>query len=48
MTQPPHHVLHPLPHQPKGVPWPTDAWPTGEAPAELLTVVDEMFADQDQ
>ena len=37
--------LLPLPPHPLGVPWPTDEWPLGEAPAALVAVVDDMFAD---
>lgn len=40
--------LLPLPPQPSGVPWPTDEWPSGEAPAALVAVADEMFADTDR
>ena len=41
----PDDALHPLPAQPAGVPWPTDAWPTGSPSARLEAVVDEVFAD---
>jgi len=41
-------VLLPLPPQPDGVPWPTDTWPTGDAPDALVAVVDELFADEDR
>jgi CubicO group peptidase (beta-lactamase class C family) len=44
----PDDALHPLPPQPSGVPWPTDAWPTGSCPAALEAVVDEVFADPDR
>jgi CubicO group peptidase (beta-lactamase class C family) len=44
----PDDALHPLPPQPAGVPWPTDAWPTGSCPAALEAVVDEVFADPDR
>jgi len=40
--------LLPLPEQPPGVPWPTEAWPTGPAPAALVEVVDEMFVDPER
>ncbi len=40
-------ALHPLPAQPAGVPWPTDAWPTGTPSAALEAIVDEMFADHE-
>ena len=40
--------LLPLPPHPPGVPWPTDEWPLGEAPAALVAVVDDMFADTDR
>jgi len=38
-------VLVPLPGQPEGVPWPTTAWPTGEAPAgvDLDPLLDRAF-----
>ena len=42
----PDHELHPLPPQPDGVAWPTDAWPIGSPPPALEAVVDEMFADE--
>ena len=41
-------MLHPLPPQPAGVPWPTDEWPTGTASPALEAVVEEMFADTDR
>jgi len=40
--------LLPLPSQPAGVPWPTDAWPRVDAPPGLDAVVDEVFADEDR
>lgn len=40
--------LLPLPTQPDDVPWPTDAWPTGEPSAGLETVVDEVFTDEER
>ena len=39
-------ALHPLPPQPTGVPWPTDAWPTGSPSAALVAVVDEVLSDE--
>jgi CubicO group peptidase (beta-lactamase class C family) len=39
-------LLIPLPHQPDGVPWPTDAWPTGEPPAAVEPLIDELFEDE--
>ena len=33
----------PLPPQPAGVPWPTDEWPTGDAPQALDPLLDVMF-----
>lgn len=30
------------------MPWPTDGWPSGEAPPALVAVVDEMFEDTDR
>jgi CubicO group peptidase (beta-lactamase class C family) len=44
----PDAALLPLPPQPDGVPWPTDAWPTGDLPPGALAVVDEMFEDTDR
>ncbi|MGH9084721.1 MAG: serine hydrolase domain-containing protein [Acidimicrobiales bacterium] len=41
-------VLHPLPPQPSGVPWPTDYWPRGSPPAALEAVVDEVFGDAER
>jgi CubicO group peptidase (beta-lactamase class C family) len=41
-------ALLPLPSQPTGVPWPTDAWPGGEPPPGLDAVVDEMFTDEER
>jgi CubicO group peptidase (beta-lactamase class C family) len=44
-------TLHPLPAQPEGVPWPGagfDAWPTGDAPAAVVELVDGMFSDSDR
>lgn len=41
-------MLLPLPSQPDGVPWPTDAWPTGPPPDALVAVVDELFADEER
>jgi CubicO group peptidase (beta-lactamase class C family) len=39
----------PLPPQPDGVPWPTDAWPTADPPAavagRLSTLLDEITTD---
>lgn len=37
--------LVPLPRQPDGVPWPTDAWPTGEVPSgvELAPLLDAVM-----
>ncbi len=32
-----------LPSQPDGTPWPTAAWPTGDAPAGLADVAAELF-----
>lgn len=32
-----------LPPQPDGVPWPTDEWPRGDAPAALEPLLDAMF-----
>ncbi len=42
--------LVPLPEQPAGLAWPTQAWARGDAPAAagLDTLVDEMFADADR
>ena len=39
--------LVPLPPQPDGVPWPTDEWPTGDAPdgVDLQPFIDEMYDD---
>ena len=36
-----------LPHQPAATPWPTDEWPTGQAPpaAQLDRLLDELFDD---
>jgi len=42
---PPDPPLIPLPPQPAGVAWPTVSWPSGEPPAALVAVVDEMFDD---
>ena len=42
------HPLLPLPPQPTGVPWPTDAWPTADPPAGLAEVVDEVFSDEER
>jgi len=39
------HPLVPLPSQPAGVPWPTETWPRGDAPAGLVEVLDEVFDD---
>jgi CubicO group peptidase (beta-lactamase class C family) len=38
-------VLHPLPTQPAGVPWPTDDWPVAEPPAgvDVDGLLDEVF-----
>ena len=44
----PDDALHPLPPQPDGVPWPTEAWPTGPAPDALVEVVDELLADEER
>lgn len=41
-------MLLPLPPQPSDVPWPTDAWPTGDPPDALTVVVDELFGDVDR
>jgi CubicO group peptidase (beta-lactamase class C family) len=43
MVAPP--PLVPLPLQPAGVPWPTEAWPTGSAPAAVGDLVDRAFTD---
>lgn len=43
--------LLPFPPQPDGVPWPApgfDGWPTGEAPAGVAELVDEVFGDFDR
>jgi CubicO group peptidase (beta-lactamase class C family) len=40
--------LLPLPPQPPGVPWPADAWPTGEPPPGVVALVDEMFDDTER
>jgi CubicO group peptidase (beta-lactamase class C family) len=52
MTQPATHQpgsLVPLPAQPDGVPWPTDAWPTAVPPpataAGMSTLLDEITGD---
>lgn len=38
--------LVPLPPQPAGVPWPTDAWPAGPGlPPEAADLVDDMLGD---
>ena len=39
--------LVPLPNQPSGLAWPTDEWPTGEAPerVQLDVLLDELFDD---
>ncbi len=44
----PDHALLPLPPQPHGVPWPTDVWPTGGAPREVVALVDELCDDTDR
>ncbi|MEO7428470.1 MAG: serine hydrolase [Acidimicrobiales bacterium] len=41
-------ALLPLPRQPEGVPWPTETWPLGTAPARLEAVVDEVFTDEER
>ncbi len=40
-------TLTPLPPQPDGVPWPTEAWPEGEVPdgVELKPLLDRVFDD---
>jgi CubicO group peptidase (beta-lactamase class C family) len=38
--------LLPLPAQPDDVPWPTEVWPTGDAPTGVVALVDEMFDDE--
>jgi CubicO group peptidase (beta-lactamase class C family) len=38
-------ALTPLPPQPSDVPWPTDAWPRGDAIGAVDELVDEVFAD---
>ena len=47
MTGQPNAELVPLPAQPDGVPWPTDAWPTGDVPdgVDLDGFLDELFDD---
>ncbi|HEX4867260.1 MAG TPA: serine hydrolase [Acidimicrobiales bacterium] len=40
--------LHPLPPQPDGVPWPTEAWPTAAPPPAVEGLVEEMFAEPDR
>ena len=47
MDDPPAPLL-PLPSQPVGVPWPTEAWPTAAPPAGLEAVVDEVFTDEER
>ena len=37
-----------LPSQPSDVAWPTHTWPTGDAPAGLEAVVDEVFTDEER
>jgi len=38
-----------LPEQPIGVPWPTEAWPTGgDLPTDARAAVEEMLADHDR
>lgn len=37
--------LVPLPPQPEGVAWPTDEWPTGDAPVHLKPLLDRLFTD---
>ena len=43
-----HEVLVSLPPQPDGVPWPTESWPVGEAPAGVEPLLDEVFSDPDR
>jgi CubicO group peptidase (beta-lactamase class C family) len=39
----------PLPPQPNGVPWPTDAWPERtDPPAALAPLIEKMFSDHDR
>lgn len=40
--------LLPLPSQPPGVAWPTDAWPAAEASPALEAAVDEVFTDEER
>ena len=41
-------LIHDLPTQPDGVPWPTDEWPEADtAPARLVELADEAFAAPD-
>jgi CubicO group peptidase (beta-lactamase class C family) len=40
--------LVPLPPQPDGVPWPTDEWPLGAAPAGLDGLLDELTGDTER
>lgn len=40
--------LLPLPTQPSDVPWPTDVWPTGDAPSVVASLVEEMVGDEDR
>jgi CubicO group peptidase (beta-lactamase class C family) len=44
----PNEMLVDLPSQPAGLPWPTTAWPIGDAPPELEKSVDGLFADTDR
>ena len=48
MTGQPNAELVPLPAQPDGVPWPTDAWPAGDVPdgVDLEGFLDELFDDE--
>ena len=41
-------ALIPLPPQPDDVPWPTEEWPTGDAPTALKPLLDEIFDDVDR
>lgn len=46
MDEVPKTPLLPLPHQPAGVPWPTDDWPTGPLPSpDVAALLDEIFED---
>ena len=41
-------TLLPLPPQPSGVPWPTDAWPTAPASPALEAAVEEVLTDEER